>query len=77
MKTNGIFYAALLGLTVAAGPLALLAPNAAQADQLRIIAKDTSETLSVAQNRAVVVESEVPFAELSDEFSSNPLIHLA
>lgn len=65
MKIDGIFRAALLGLTLSMSPLALTAPVTAQAETLRIIARDTNETLSVSQNRAVVVESEVPFAELS------------
>ncbi len=65
MKMYGIWKAALVGLAISVSPLALTAPNTAYAQELRIIAKDTSETLNVSQNRAVVVESEIPFAELS------------
>jgi pilus assembly protein CpaC len=42
-----------------------MAPATAQAETLRVITRDTNDTLNVAQNRAVVVESEIPFAELS------------
>ncbi len=65
MKINVILKAALLGLTVSVSPLAFTAPVTAQAETLRVITRDTNDTLSVAQNRAVVVESEIPFAELS------------
>ena len=65
MKTDGILKAALLGLAVSVSPVAFMAPTSAQAEALRIIARETSETLNVSQNRAVVVESEIPFAELS------------
>lgn len=65
MKIYGILKAALLGLTIGVSSLALTAPVTAQAETLRVITRDTNDTLSVAQNRAVVVESEIPFAELS------------
>lgn len=65
MKNYGILKAALLGLTIGVSSLALTAPVTAQAETLRVITRDTNDTLSVAQNRAVVVESEIPFAELS------------
>ncbi|MEM6565258.1 MAG: type II and III secretion system protein family protein [Pseudomonadota bacterium] len=65
MKTNGLLKAALLGLTLSVSPLALTGPVTAQAETLRVIAKETNERLDVSQNRAVVVESEIPFAELS------------
>ncbi|MGA9254300.1 MAG: pilus assembly protein N-terminal domain-containing protein, partial [Roseobacter sp.] len=65
MKNYGILKAALLGLTIGASSLAITAPVTAQAETLRVITRDTNDTLSVAQNRAVVVESEIPFAELS------------
>lgn len=48
---------------VAATPV--LAPNAAQAETLRVLKNGPSKTLEVPMNRAVVVESDVPFAELS------------
>ncbi|MEP1611031.1 MAG: type II and III secretion system protein family protein [Roseobacter sp.] len=65
MKIDGTMKAALLGLTLGVSSLAALAPMALRAETLRVIAKDTSERLNVSQNRAVVVESEIPFAELS------------
>ena len=65
LKNYGILKAALLGLTIGVSSLALTAPVTAQAETLRVITRDTNDTLSVAQNRAVVVESEIPFAELS------------
>lgn len=65
MKIDGILKAALFGLTVSVSPMAIVLPLTAHAETLRVIARDTSETLNVAQNRAVVVESEIPFAELS------------
>jgi len=65
MKFNRVLKAALLGLTVSVSPIAFMAPSGAQAETLRVITKDTNEILNVAQNRAVVVESEIPFAELS------------
>lgn len=48
---------------VAATPV--LAPNVAQAETLRVLQNGPSTTLEVPMNRAVVVESDVPFAELS------------
>ncbi|MEM8576356.1 MAG: type II and III secretion system protein family protein [Pseudomonadota bacterium] len=61
--------AALIGLTLSAAPLALTAP--AYADNIRVVKKGTARTLSVPMNRAVVVESDTPFAELS---IANPAI---
>lgn len=52
--------AAVLGLA-----LAWLAPVQGQAETLRVLSGGTSEPLSVPMNRAVVVESETPFSELS------------
>lgn len=65
MKIDGMLSTALLGLTLAVSPLALTAPVTAQADTLRVVTKGTNKTLAVPMNRAVVVESEIPFAELS------------
>jgi pilus assembly protein CpaC len=65
MKIDGIMKAALLGLTLSVSPLALMSPAPAQADTLRVVAKGTNKALDVPMNRAVVVESEIPFAELS------------
>lgn len=53
--------AALLGLSILCVPLA----GSAAAEQLRVVKKGTATTLNVPMNRAVVVESDVPFAELS------------
>ncbi|APX21866.1 pilus assembly protein CpaC [Salipiger profundus] len=59
--------AALLGLGLALSPVALTA----QADNLRVVRTGTESVLSVPMNRAVVVESDTPFAELS---IANPAI---
>ncbi len=67
MKIDGILKAALLGLSLAVSPIAFVA----QADNLRVVRSATEEDLNVAMNRAVVVESEIPFAELS---IANPAI---
>jgi len=65
MKIDRFMKAALLGLTVAVSPLAFTAPMTAQAENLRVVNKGTASTLNVPMNRAVVVESDVPFSELS------------
>ena len=69
MTLNSFLKAALVGLTLAAAPLALT--PSAQADTLRVVKKGTASTLNVPMNRAVVVESDIPFAELS---IANPAI---
>ncbi len=53
--------ATLLGLLLVIG----LVGDAAWAETLRVVKKGTVETLEVPVNRAIVVESEQPFAELS------------
>ncbi|WP_050603187.1 type II and III secretion system protein family protein [Ruegeria sp. 6PALISEP08] len=53
--------ATLLGLTLVASPVG----DSAWAETLRVVKKGTVETLDVPMNRAIVVESEQPFAELS------------
>ncbi|MCB2137083.1 MAG: pilus assembly protein N-terminal domain-containing protein, partial [Rhodobacteraceae bacterium] len=58
MKT--IFTAGMLGVS-----LTLTAVPAAHSETLRIINGTTSSALSVPMNRAVVVEADQPFAELS------------
>ncbi|MEL6617572.1 MAG: type II and III secretion system protein family protein [Pseudomonadota bacterium] len=68
MKIDRLFKAALFGLTIAASPLAL---THAQAENLRVVRTATESTLNVPMNRAVVVESDAPFAELS---IANPAI---
>ena len=61
MKNLSFFKAALLGLAVAFGPIA----TAALAENIQVVRKGTGRDLNVAMNRAVVVESDTPFAELS------------
>ncbi|MEP5730607.1 MAG: type II and III secretion system protein family protein [Sulfitobacter sp.] len=65
MKIDRILKAALVGLTLSAAPLALSTPGPAHADTVRVVKKGTNATLNVPMNRAVVVESDIPFAELS------------
>ena len=50
MKIYDTLKAALLGLTLSLSPVAFVAPDMAHAQSLRIIAKDTEESLNVAQN---------------------------
>lgn len=61
MKNDGFLKAALVGLSL----LALTAPVQGMAEELRIVERGTSSRVNVAMNRAVVVESDTPFAELS------------
>lgn len=61
MKITGWFKVALCGLALAYN----LPTDAARAETLRVVEKGTATTLDVPMNRAVVVESDVPFAELS------------
>lgn len=61
MTRKDLFKTALIGLAVAFGPMA----QAVQAETLRVVQRGTVSTLDVPMNRAVVVESDVPFAELS------------
>ncbi|NNK16354.1 MAG: type II and III secretion system protein family protein [Sulfitobacter sp.] len=65
MKIDRFLKAALVGLSLSAMPLAMSTPAPAQADTVRIVKKGTNATLNVPMNRAVVVESDIPFAELS------------
>ena len=69
MKIDRFIKAALLGLAVGHGPF-MLVPQA-QAETVRVLQEGRSANLAVPMNRAVVVESEVPFAELS---IANPAI---
>ena len=55
------FTAALLGLAFALSPVS----GASQAETLTVVKKGTAATLDVPMNRAIVVESDVPFSELS------------
>lgn len=65
MKIDRFLTAALLGLTLSAMPLLMAAPTMVLADTLRVVNKGTNRALEVPMNRAVVVESDIPFAELS------------
>ena len=69
MKIDRFIKAALLGLAVGHGPFVPV-PQA-QAETVRVLQEGRSASLAVPMNRAVVVESEVPFAELS---IANPAI---
>ena len=60
MKFNGFLKAALVGLSVT-----FAAIPAAHAQTLRIMEGAVSSSLNVAMNRAVVVEADRPFAEVS------------
>ena len=53
--------ASLLGMALVMSPVG----NAAWAENIRVVKNGTAETLDVPLNRAIVVESEQPFAELS------------
>lgn len=67
MKKMNTLKAALLGCAV----IFTASVNSAHADTLRIVRSGSSSTLPIPMNRAVVVESDVPFAELS---IANPAI---
>ncbi len=67
MKIRTYLWATLVGLSFAAGPYTSIA----QAETIRVIRNGTGSNLSVPMNRAIVVESDVPFAELS---VANPAI---
>ncbi|CUH42183.1 type II and III secretion system protein family protein [Ruegeria atlantica] len=61
MKIVSCISATLLGLAL----IISSASTAVQAETLRVVKNGTAETLDVPMNRAIVVESETPFAELS------------
>ena len=65
MKIDRFLQVALLGLTLSVSPFALLLSSAVEANNVRVVKQGTTRTLNVPMNRAVVVESDVPFAELS------------
>ncbi|KAJ54081.1 general secretion pathway protein [Actibacterium mucosum KCTC 23349] len=60
MRMKTIIRAALLGIAVAAGGTLPVSANT-----LRVMSGAASSNLDIPMNRAVVVESDVPFAELS------------
>ncbi|CUH52281.1 type II and III secretion system protein family protein [Shimia marina] len=68
MTMKRLFGAALLGVAIGIMPFVATPSNA---ETLRVVRSGTSSTLGVPMNRAVVVESDVPFAELS---IANPAI---
>ena len=61
MTMNDSLKAALMGLALAFAPVA----GGALAETLTVVKKGGSATLDVPMNRAIVVESDVPFSELS------------
>lgn len=67
MKIDRFVKAAILGLSIGVA----LNGTTAMAEALRVVRGSTSSSLNVPMNRAVVVESEAPFAELS---IANPAI---
>lgn len=67
MKISTLFKAAALGLALTAS----MVPVTGQAENLKVLRDTTASSLAVPMNRAVVVESETPFAEVS---IANPAI---
>src|SRR6056297_267264 len=67
MKKLSALRAALLGVAVMFGPMA----EQAIAENIQVVRKGASRDLSIPMNRAVVIESDVSFAELS---IANPAI---
>lgn len=61
MKNIRVFKAALVGLALLFGPVA----TSVLAENIQVVRKGTGRDLNITMNRAVVVESDVPFAELS------------
>ena len=60
MKIDRFLRAALVGLAVSVS-----AVSTGHAQNISVQTGETSQSLNVSMNRAVVVESDVPFAELS------------
>lgn len=69
MKIDKLVKAVVAGFVLATLPMTMPTPTAAET--IRVVKRGTSSTLSVPMNRAIVVESETPFAELS---IANPAI---
>jgi pilus assembly protein CpaC len=67
MTQNRFLKAALLGLSLSIAPIA----TTSFAQNVHVVEKGASSSLNVPMNRAVVVESDVPFSELS---IANPAI---
>jgi len=62
MINKNFLKAAMLGLAVS---LSAISPTTASADTVRILTGEASAPLTLTMNRAAVVESDVPFIELS------------
>jgi len=65
MKIDRFIKAALLGLTIGVSSFAVTAPTAVVAETLRVVKSGKTSKLQVPLNRAIVVESDTAFAELS------------
>jgi len=63
MKTDNFLKVGLLALAACFGQLAT--PISVHAETVRVVREGVTSKLGVPMNRAVVVESDVPFAELS------------
>lgn len=68
MKIVGFVRAACIGLCVALSPIVA---ERTEAEVVRVVKSGVDSALTIAMNRAVVVESDIPFAELS---IANPAI---
>ena len=71
MRPSSQLRAGLLGLALALTPAAFPAPPAQAQETLKIMRGTATSAISVAMNRAIVMESDTPFAELS---VANPAI---
>jgi len=65
MDLSKTFRAGLFGLACALAAVPATLPTQANAEILRVMKGSASSSLKVPMNRAVVVESDVPFGELS------------
>lgn len=65
MSIRNLFATGAVGLALTTALCATLAPVAASAETLKIVEGATSSALQVPMNRAVIVEADQPFAELS------------
>jgi len=65
MAFKSFLKAGLFGLSCVFTSLSAWSPAPAQAETLRVMKCSASSSLNVSMNRAVVVESDVPFGELS------------
>lgn len=69
MKIDKLVKAVVAGFALAMAPMVVV--TSANAEPVRVVKRGTISTLNVPMNRAIVVESETPFAELS---IANPAI---